>query len=418
MRLTDPRRLIPRDHDQRWLAIGNLVNMSGTGATLSALVVFLATVKSLPLAQATALLTVSGLVGVVGAVPLGRLSDRYGARRMAILTELVCAAAIALLIVVNGTWPLAACLAVRQLATSANTAARATLMGRLVSAEERVRLRAYQRSVTNVGFSLGALLSAAAMSMDSPDAVYPLLALDAATFVFSAVATAKLPDVGRGARRPTPAKGALRDAGYLGTSMLNALHTINRSVVSLGVPLWIVYASRLPHWTVPAALILNTGMVIWLQVPLSPRAEGIAACRRALLTAGLLTAAGCAALAAAEKLHAEPPLVWTLLLLGCVVLAVAEILGAAAGWTLSYDLASASMLGQYQALWQFLGDGASKVAGPAAIGWALAGGPPGWAALAAAFALTGAASPPVVRWAAVRRNGESGAAGAANAANG
>jgi MFS family permease len=402
VRRIHPSRLVPRDRSQRWLAFGNLVNMTGTGATLSALVVFLATVKHLPLTQAAALLTTSGLVGVAGALPLGQFSDRYGARAMAIATELACTAATVLLIVVSGVWLLAVCLAVRQLATSANTAARATLMGRLVPAEELVRLRAYQRSVTNVGFSLGALLSAAAMAAGSPNALRALLALDAATFCFSAAATAKLPRVGSGVRRPGLAKDAMSDIGYVSASTLNAVHTLNRSVVSLGIPLWIVYASHLPHWAVAAALILNTVMVIWLQVPVSPHAESVSACRRSLLTAGLLTAVGCAALAAADTVRDELPLTWTLLVAACLVLSLGEVLGAAAGWTLSYELANQPLLGQYQGLWQLLSDTASKAAGPAVIGWALASGPIGWTTLATVFALTGAASPPVVSWAARR----------------
>ncbi|MEU3526788.1 MFS transporter [Streptomyces sp. NPDC038707] len=395
--------LLPAGRDQRWLAVGNLVNMTGTGATLSALVVFLAEVRHLPLAQATALLTASGLIGVVGAVPLGQAGDRYGARGVAVVTELVCAASMVALTVAPGAWGCALCLAVRQLATSGNTAARATLMGRVVPPGERSALRAYQRAVTNVGFSLGALLSAAAMTAGGRAALYGLVLLDAATFCFGAYATSRLPGAGRGVRRPGLAGDALRDRGYVSVSLLNAVHTLNRSVVSLGIPLWVVYASGLPRWTVSGAMILNTCAVILLQVPLSGQARDIARSRRSLLWAGLLTAAGCAALAAAGTLRERPSLVWPLFVAACLVLAVGEILGAAAGWTLSYELAPDEFLGQYQGVWQLVADASAKAAGPALIGWALAAGPAGPAGLAGAFLLTGAVSPAVVGRAERRR---------------
>lgn len=76
-----------------------------------------------------------------------------------------------------------------------------------------------------------------------------------------------------------------------------------------------------------------------------------------------------------------------------------EILGAAAGWTVSYDLAPERLLGHYQGMWQFLADGSSKVAGPVAVGWA---------ALAAGFAALAASSPPLVTWSAAHARSAAG----------
>ncbi|MFD7017705.1 MFS transporter [Streptomyces sp. NPDC059928] len=389
-------RFVPDDRTQRGLALGNLVSMTGTGATMSALVVFLSAAKHLPLGQAASLLATSGLVGVLGAVPVGQLSDRYGARSLAVVTELVCALATVLLLATASAWLLALCLAVRQLATSGNTAARATLMGKLVPPEGRVALRAYQRSVSNIGFSVGALLAALAMSTGTTAALYALLALDAATFCVSALTTSRLPAAGRGAKGRGLGRDAMGDRGYLTVSLLNAVHALNRAVVSIGVPLWIVYGSDLPPWTTSAAMILNTVVVIALQARLSRPAKDVAGARRALLAAGALTAVGCAALATAERA------VWPLFVTACLALALGEILGAAAGWTLSYDLAPDQLLGQYQGMWQLIADGSAKAAGPAVIGWTVAAGPAGWALLAGCFAGVAAASPPVVTWASAR----------------
>jgi MFS family permease len=390
-------RLVPADRTQRWLAVGNLVNMTGTGATLSALVIFLAQAKHLSLAQAVSLLATSGLIGILGAVPLGQLSDRHGARAVAITTELACATATLALLAAGNAWSCACCLAVRQLATSGNTAARAALIGKLVPVDERIALRGYQRSVTNIGFSLGALISAFAVASNSTAALYWMLTLDVATFCFGAFATARLPEVGRGAKGRGLAMDALGDRGYLTATLLNAVHTLNRAVVSLGVPLWIVYGSHLPYWAVSAAMIFNTIVVIVLQVPLSGRACDLRGARRSLVAAGALTAAGCAALAGGGSPSAV--VLWSLLALASLLLALGEILGAAAGWVLSYDLAPDGLLGQYQGVWQLVADGSSKVAGPAVLGWTVAAGPPGWTALAGGFAVVAVLSPGVVSWA-------------------
>ncbi|GGL05198.1 MFS transporter [Sphaerisporangium melleum] len=393
-------RLIPEDRVQRWLAVGNLVNMAGTGAALSTLVVFLARAKHLELSQAAALLSVSGLIGVLGAVPLGQLSDRYGPRSVAIGTELTCAAATCALLLAWDVWVCALALTVKHLATSGNTAARATLMGKLVPPERRTALRAYQRSVTNVGFALGALGAGPALASGSTTALYALLAADAVTFCLSAFATARLPQVSRGAHRRRLAADALSDRGYLSMAVLNAAHTLNRAIVSIGVPLWVVYGSPLPHWAVSAAMMLNTSIIVVLQVPLSKQAEDIRGSRRALLIAGLCTAVGCGMFAVGGILSTAA--VWPLFVVACLALAFGEILGAAAGWTLSYDLAPDDMLGQYQGVWQLVADGSSKAAGPAVIGWAVAAGALGWSALAAGFTAVSVVSPAAAGWASTR----------------
>jgi MFS family permease len=180
-------------------------------------------------------------------------------------------------------------------------------------------------------------------------------------------------------------------------ALLNAVHTVNRAVVSVGVPLWVVYGSRLPHWAISAAMILNTVVVVVLQVPLSGQAKNSRRAGRSLLAAGALTAVGCGALAGGTAAAGYAP--WPLLGLACLALALGEILGAAAGWTLSYDFAPDDLLGQYQGIWQLMADGFAKAAGPAVIGWAIAGGPLGWGILAGVFALLTAPSPVIVSWA-------------------
>lgn len=138
-------------------------------------------------------------------------------------------------------------------------------------------------------------------------------------------------------------------------------------------------------------------MLVVLQVPLSKRAEDVRRSRRALLTGGLCTAVGCAALALGRTLPTAA--VCLLFVVACLTLALGEILGAAAGWTLSYDLAPDELLGQHQGLWQLIADGSSKAAGPAVIGWAVAVGSLGWTAPAGGFALLAVASPAIVSWA-------------------
>lgn len=389
-------RLLPKSPAQRWLAAGNFVSMVGTAATLSVLVVFLAETKHLGLGSAAALLSVTGLVGVVGAVPVGQLCDHFGARRVSIIAETVRASATVGILVFGGFRMLSIALIARQLAGSGNGTARSTLMGYLVPAEERAALRAYQRVVTNIGSVFGALLSALVIAIGDAAALYGVLVFDATTFLFAAYATSRLPEAGRRRHASVFAIDAVRDPGYLVAGALNAVHSLNAAIISAGIPLWVVYASRLPRWSVSFALVLNTAVVIALQVPLSKYSNSTAGAGRSLSGAGALTAAGCVALAAATPGNVVSA--WLMLVVASTLLALGEILGAAAGWTLSYDLAKEHLYGQYQGMWQVLADGSAKAGGPVLVGGVVAAGPVGWTAMAGVFIAAAAATQPVIRW--------------------
>jgi MFS family permease len=389
------RRLLPEAPAERWLALGNLVNMIGAGATLTSLTVYLATDKGLTVGWAGAVLAVAGAIGLTGAIPLGHLGDRRGPRGVAAATEIICAAAIVGLLLARQSWLIAVCLGIRQFAISGNGAARGALMGTLVTPERRTALRAYQRSVTNVGFTVGALIAGLAIGSGNATALTAVIAANALTYCFGAYATLRLPTVSPQAGRRSRGTEALTDRGFLVGATVNALQSLNRVVVTVGVPLWIVYASPLPTWSVSAAVILNTVTVVALQVFIARYADTLDRARRALTAGGLFTAAACATLILAPAQGTVWN--WTVLATASILLVFGEMTGAAAGWTLSYELAPTHALGQYQGLWQTFADVSTRVAGPGLMA-ALVAASGGWGALAAGFAVVSCVTPPLIRW--------------------
>ena len=391
--------LLPQDHNRRWLALGNLVNMMGTGASLATLVVFLADVKGLSLALAASVLAAAGLMGILGAAPVGVLIDRSGPKSVAVVTELVCALAVLVLLAAPGTVWIIVALTVRQLSVTANTVARATVMGRMGDAEDRVALRAYQRAVTNVGFGAGTVLSAAAVAIGSTEALVAVMCLDAATFGFGALATARL----RGTFRPAPRRAdegtgsrsaVLRDWRFVLLALLNAVCSLNGVAASLGISFWVVFASDLPNWAVSASYAINTVLVVLLQVRFSKASSTVHGSATSLRSAGLLAGAFCLLLAFSGALTGW--VVWLPFVVATVVITLSEMWQSAAGWTLSYEFADDRLLGKYQAAWHLTNDAVVKALGPLVVGLAVARGAAGFVVLAAAFCLLALVTPAVV----------------------
>lgn len=406
-----PRDLVPQDHNRRWLAFGNLVSMMGSGASMATLVVFLSVVKNLTLATAASVLSVAGIVGILGAVPVGVLIDKAGPKNVAIVTEVVCFGAVVALVASPDISWLVVALLVRQLSVSANTVARATLMGRFGDAESRVALRAYQRAVTNVGFALGTIVSGVAVGLGTPTALVAVMALDAATFLVGAYATLRL----RGAfahEQLTADKAVggrfevVRDWRYLVLALINAAHSLSGVAAGVGISFWVVYSSNLPNWSVSLSYALGTLLVVVLQVRLSRQASTVVGSVASLRSAGLLAGLFCLLLATSGALHGW--VMWVPFLIATCVIAISEILGAAGGWTLSYEFATDRALGRYQAVWQLSADGIVKGAGPLIFGAAVGYGAAGLIAVSVGFCVLALSTPSLV--AGIGRAGPAGSA--------
>ena len=365
----------------------------GTGLWLATSVLYLTRSVGLSAAQVGAGLSVGGLVGLVGTVPLGRLADRRGLRGVCLGLTLVQAVLMAGYVAVHSVLPFVVLTAVFTLAQRGGNAVRNALLGAAAGEQHRLRVRAYCRSAANVGLSLGALAAAPVLAADSRPAYVIAVLGNAASFLLVAAALLAVPAAPPAAARRS-GLGALRDGRYVVMTALTGLLALHKPVLTVAVPLWVAQRTAAPRSLVSVLLVVNTVLTVVLQVPLARAAATRAGAFRVLRRSGLALAASCVLLALATG--RPPGLAAALLVAGVAVLTVGELLQSAGGWELSYDLAPADAQGEYQAAYSML-NGVRDSVGPAVVIAALvAGGVGGWLALAAGFAAVGATVAPAV----------------------
>jgi hypothetical protein len=387
--------LLPEPGPQRLLAVSNLVFTLGSGLYLTAGVLYFTEGMHLPAGQVGFGLAIAGLVALVVSVAVGRLSDRLGARGVYTIMLLVQATATAAFLLAGTFWPFVLVVAVATAAKSAGTAARSPLI-RAFGGERPQEFRAYLRSVTNVGVSIGALFAGWAVQVGTPRA-YQLMVTGMTLFTVAAAAFVLLLPAVRPLRATVePGWTALRDRPYLLLTGLDGLMAIQFKVLTVAVPLWVVQRTTAPHGIISATMVTATLIVVLFQVRASrgitsPRAGGHAYRR-----------AGVAFLVAAGTLPLSAYLPgWgaAMVLIGAVVVhTIGELWHAAAGFELSFALAPEHATGQYLGVFG-LGAGLAETIGPALlIGLCITWGTPGWYVLGTLFLLTGLAVPHAVQW--------------------
>ncbi len=402
---TDPiGRIFPRQRVVRLLATSTLVNTFGNGLFLTLSALFFTRIVGLSVGHVGVGLTIAGGLGVLVGIPAGHLSDRFGTRGPLIALLFVDAAATVALTTVHtyAGFLLVMCVAV--MADRAGSAIRSAMYAVVIPAESRTQVRAYLRAVTNVGIGAGAAVASLALQADTRFAYVAMLLVDAGTYVVAAALLLGVHPPGAVARRPEREdrrNAALRDRPYLTVTVLNAVMTVHFTVTEIGVPLWIVGHTHAPRVLVAVCLILNTVMIVLLQVRASRGITSVDSAARACRRAGVLLAVAFVLYAAAHG-----PAAWVaavFLVAGTVVQAVAELISSSGGWALSYDLADPDRPGAYQGVFSS-GFALAGMLGPLIVTFtALRFGWPGWITLAVVLAAAGWALVPAGRWAETRR---------------
>ncbi|MFD0532191.1 hypothetical protein ACFQ1I_45615 [Kitasatospora arboriphila] len=142
---------------------------------------------------------------------------------------------------------------------------------------------------------------------------------------------------GAGPADGSAAPGPWRDRGYLLFVLLDIPLNLDDSVLNVGLPLWLVHRTEAPHALVPAFLVVNTVLVVLLQLRVSAWAEGPHGALKALRWYGAALLACCLLLAASTG--GGPGWASAALLAAAGLVTLAELLRSVSSWELAVSLA-------------------------------------------------------------------------------
>jgi MFS family permease len=387
---------MPESGPGRLLTVASLVASVGFGLYAAGALIYFTRSVGLPLGTVGLGVSLAGVGGLLLSVPIGRLSDRWGARP----TAIAFAAGQAVLLTAAtrvGTVPAyLVVIFLLGIAEQGGNVARGALVAAIADPAGRVRLAAALRSAFNLGSTIGVLLAGVALAVDTRTAYLAILLGNAASAVLVAVLYAAVP-VQRAQSPPAPRRGVVRDAPYMAVAGLAGLVTVSDTVLAVGVPLWTVTFTAAPRPLAAWLLAVNTALVVLLQVPASKGGDTIAGATRLARRATVVTALACLLLAVSDPLSR-----WAAtgaLLAGVVVLTFGELWSSTGAWGWRYGLAPEHAQGEWGGAFS-LGTALRGVVGPVTVTALLSGlAGWGWVVLALLFLLTGLLVRPTVAWA-------------------
>jgi MFS family permease len=390
----------------RLLGLMALIDSLGTGLFLAGSALFLTRAVGLSARQVGFGLSIGAVVTLLCTVPCGRLADRYGPQPVLVALNLWRAVAFVGYAFVGSfaTFLVAACFVAapeRAIAPIIQS-----LVGSAVATDDRVVTMASLRVIRNAGYSLSAGFAALALQADTRWAYQILILVNALSFV-GAAAVVKVIEVAPAASAAAPASygqtpggtpvapvvprraGSIvaRDPRYVVLTLLNGLLIVHLTLLSIGFPIWLSQHTSAPVALMSPLLLLNTLLVVALQVRATAGTRDVATGASALRRASIALAAGCLLIAVSAWFGTGGAVV--ALVLAMTAVTVSELWQSAAEWSISYDLAPAARRGEYLAFFA-LGRPLQGIAGPALVGGVVIGaGTRGWLLLAVALVCCG-----------------------------
>jgi MFS family permease len=371
----------------RRLSVQSVLFAMGQGTFLTGSAVFFTQIVGLTAAQVGLGLTVAGAVSFVLAVPMGRLADRIGHRRIWAIGSFCSAGLFAVWPLIEGmTGFLVMIVALEVVATAGFTGFGAYTIA-VLPRRERVQSQAYMRAALNIGFTLGALIGGVALAFDNDDVVRAVPWVTSAILLVNAVFVTRLPAAPEResatpeATEQAVQKGALRNRGFLALNVCDGVLSTNQVLLNVVIPLWLVEQTDAPRVLLAWLFGTNTLMAVLLQVAAARGVNSVARSLRASRISAAFFVLSCGIV-----LVTHDTIGWTTILLvwlGHVTVTGAELFQSAGHWGYLSELSDPDRLGEYQGA-AHLGGTLGDVWAPAAFTFlALEWGTEGWLVIAA-----------------------------------
>jgi MFS family permease len=334
------------------LAVQSLLFALGDGTFMTGSAVFFTVIVGLSAAQVGLGLTIAGVAAFLAALPMGKLVDRFGPKKMWAVSAIGQAAMFSVWPFITDFQGYVLMAVGMEVIGALGGAAHGAYTIDVLPADERVTSRAYMYSALNVGFTLGALVGGVALAFRSNDLLHALPWFTAAVFVVNAVAISRLPKASHDERTPeerrfkVPGPGPLRNLGWLLTTFLGGVFWTNQVLLHIVIPLWLVQETDAPQVLIAFLFGTNTVMCIFLPMAAARGVNDVPTALRAVRVSSTFFVISCVITLVTHDTvgWVTIALVW----LGHVTVTGAELYLSAASWAFEAELMDPRQRGAYQ----------------------------------------------------------------------
>ncbi|GAA4958640.1 MFS transporter [Actinoplanes utahensis] len=332
-----------------------------------------------PVARIGLLLTVANLIALPLPLWVGRLVDRWGAKPVVLVSQVLQAAAFAGYVFASGTASVLVVATVMALGWQAFWASIYALISNFTDGDPDPRARDRWLGISGAlragGYGVGAAIAGVALSVGSL-VMYNWLVGGLATLIVIAaiLVLAGVPGYGSAPAEAVEGRGyrvLLHDGPFLSLISLNTLYALCNMLLSVGFPLYVATAMPGLTWAVGPLLVMNTVVQAVLQ-PAVVRWTRHLSRHVPLVLAGLLWAGW--SLATLGARHVPAALAVATCAVAILCYSAAQMLHAPASTAMAADASPADVRGRYLASFQYSFSIANMVA-PLMFSTLLAVGP-------------------------------------------
>lgn len=382
--------IVSPDPTVRKLTFANFINTFGNGMFHTVGIIYFSFTVGLGAHSVAFAFTIGAAVSLAVSVPAGHLADKWSPKYVGIASFILQGIVLGLQVFTK-TWSVfVILLCLEYFVERFGQNARMSYIAQIGEGQKRVEARAYMRAVANLGIGSGTLIAGIALAINTPTAYKTMIALDALTFLFAALAYTRVPNVA-----PTLAQhekfdwSVLKDHRYIIATALNGGLNLHFLVQNVAIPVWVVQETNAPRWMISGIMLMNTLAIVLFQVRSSKKATDIRAAIKLFQQASFYVALASLIYAMAHGVNA----LWAsiIMLVGMAVHVAGELTGSNSAWMIAMDLADQRRQGVYQGIWA-MGFGLTDMVGPSLLVALVIGiGQFGWVILAAWFLLIGQA---------------------------
>lgn len=345
---------LPHMRGAECFVIATLIDTLGTGLFLPFSLLYFNRVVGLPLSTVGLALSLATIITIPMIPVSGMLIDRFGAKRVVLISQLLQGVGIFGYLIVNSASTLIGMALLVASGVSLFWSAHFTLVAEIAVPQERDRWYGLAATTRNTGLGLGGLLAGVLVGANAILGYHLIVLANGLSFFLAAglllfgVHTVTSPQINDHTQR-TGYRQVLRDRPFLLLAAANVIFALCSTLLTIGVPVYVAEALHAPFWVIGALIALSTVLIATLQTVVVRLLEPYRR-TRALMFTGLLWGSWCALLALSLVLP-QALLLPSLFAATCIY-ALAELIHDPTSNALVAEIGPDALRGRYLAIFQ------------------------------------------------------------------